>query len=87
MEEGSSQEGDIVRFRLADLPTRPEEISSTAVSPPTPSGQASLPEGSENLRASPSIAAALKPSTTTVAEVAEGDEELGDADLEGLGDD
>ena len=65
MEEDSSQEGDKVRFRLADLPARPEGISSTAVSPPPPSGQASLPESSENLRVSPSIAVALKPSTTT----------------------
>ena len=65
MEEGSSQEAGIAQFRLAELPPRPDGISSTVVSPSPTSGQASLPEDSENLRVSPSIAAALIASTTT----------------------
>ena len=65
MEEGSSQEAGITQFQLAELPPPPEGLLLTAVSSMLTSGHASQPEGSENLRVSPSIAAELTSSTTT----------------------
>ena len=65
MEEGSSQEAGITRLQLAELPPPPEGLLSTDVSPLLTSGHASHPEGSGDLRVSPSIAAELTSSTTT----------------------
>ena len=66
MEQSSSQEAGITQLQLAELPPPPEGLLSTDVSPMPTSGHASHPEGSGDLRVSPSIAAELTSSTTTL---------------------